>query len=939
MRKLSSLIIMLFVAVVAMAQQMPPIEFNKDVRRGKLDNGLTYYILKNQYPEKRASFWIAQRVGSIQEEDDQRGLAHFLEHMAFNGSDNFKSSDAVVEFCRSIGCSFGGELNAYTSTDETVYRVCNVPTERTEITDSVMLILKDWANGLSLEGSEIDNERGVIHEEWRLRSSATQRILERNLPAIYPGSKYAYRMPIGTMEVVDNFSYDALRKYYKKWYRPDNQAIVIVGDIDVDRTEGKIKEFFGKIPAPAADAAQVVTEPVPDNEEMIVVVDKDKEQAQNIILMCFKSEPLPREMRETMMSEMVNIMTSSISSMVNDRLAEAAQEADCPFAQASLSYGTFIMSRSMDCFELDVIPKEGKDVEAAQAAYRIMLRAFKAGFTDSEFQRAKDDIIAQVEAQAQNKDKIHNDRIGPKLYRHYLDGDAVPSPETELQLDQMICGQLQVAMINQMTAEITEEMSTGKNTVVLSFNREADGVTIPTSDEFKSAVLAVNGESFEAYVDNAKNEPLVPSLPKAGKIKKETKNAKYDATELVLSNGAKVIMKKTDFKADQIMFYATSVGGKSLYGKADATNFKMLDYAVEASGLGNFSNQELQKALAGKKLSLGFSLGNQHETLEGSSTPKDIETLMQLAYLYFTKINPDEKSYASVVGQLENALKNIDINPDVAFSDSIANTLHDYNYADQRITLDDLKKVDYKRCLQIAKERLANAGDFTFYFVGNYDEAQLKELICQYIGSLPGNPKKAEKAKPIAVYHKGVKENVFTRKMETPKANARFMWYSTSTPYTIENQLNAQAAGEVLGMIYLKEIREKESAAYSADAGGNISPSLDIPFCYIVGVCPFTPEKKDIALRIMDEELVNLSKTVDADMLAKVKENMLKKTQEQLKTNGYWLNLMAADYEYGIDGLTKTEAAIKALSPESVANFVKNVILPGNKVKVVMLPE
>lgn len=938
MRKLTSLLLMLFIAVgSAFAQQMPPIEFNKDVRRGKLDNGLTYYILQNKYPEKRASFWIAQRVGSIQEEDNQRGLAHFLEHMAFNGSENFKSSDAVVEYCRSIGCSFGGELNAYTSTDETVYRVCNVPTERTAVTDSVMLILKDWANGLSLEGSEIDNERGVIHEEWRLRSSATQRILERNLPTIYPNSKYGYRMPIGTMEVVDNFTHDALRNYYKKWYRPDNQAIVIVGDIDVDRTEGKIKEIFGKIPAPAADAAQVEDTPVPDNDEMIVVVDKDKEQTRNLILMCFKTDPLPREMRETMMAEMIGIVTTSVSAMVNERLQEAAQDPNCSFTAASLSYSTFIMSRTKECFELDVMPKEGKSVEAAQEAYRIMLRAFKAGFTDGEFQRAKDNIIAQVEAQATNKDKIHNDNIGPKLYRHYIDGNAVPSPETELELDKMLCGQISVEAINQMAAQFIEDG--GKNAVVISFNRESEGVALPEADSFKSSLLAVNGEKFEAYVDNAKNEPLVPKLPKAGKIKKETYNAKYDAKELVLSNGAKVVMKKTDFKADQIAFYAISVGGKSLYGKADATNFKMINDAVEASGLGNFNNTELQKALAGKKVSLGFSLGNQHETLEGSSTPKDIETFMQLAYLYFTKINPDEKSYANVVAQYETALKNIAINPDVAFSDSINNTLHDYNYADQRITLDDLHKIDYKRCLQIAKERLANAGDFTFYFVGNYDEAQLKELICQYIASLPGNAKKAEKAKSVAVYHQGTKDNIFTRKMETPKANARIVWYSTTTPYTIENQLNAQAAGEVLDMIYLREIREKESAAYSAGAGGNISPSLDIPFCYIVGVCPFKPEKKDAALRIMDEELVKLASSVDAEMLAKVKENMLKKTEESLKTNSYWLNIMAADYEYGIDALTKTEAAIKALTPESVAKFVKEVILPGNKVKVVMLPE
>ena len=938
MKKISSFIILLFVAIgYAMAQQMPPIEFNSEVRRGKLDNGLTYYILKNKYPEKRASYYIAQRVGSIQEDDDQRGLAHFLEHMAFNGSEHFKNSDAIVEYCRSIGCSFGGELNAYTSTDETVYRVCNVPTERTEVTDSVILILKDWANGLTLAGEEIDKERGVIHEEWRLSTSATMRMFERNLPVIYPNSKYGYRMPIGIMEVVDNFPHDVLRNYYKKWYRPDNQAIIIVGDIDVDRTEGKIKELFASHPKAAADAPQVADEPVPDNDEIIVVVDKDKEMTHNIVMLCFKTDPLPRELRETMMAEVTNILTGSICSMVNERLAEAAQNPDCAFTVASLDYSNFIMSRTKECFELNIIPKEGKEVEATTEAYRIMLRAFKAGFNDSEFQRAKDNIVANAEAQATNKDKIHNNKLSEKLYRHYLSGTAVPSPDTELQLDKMLCSQITVDALNQSAEQMVE--TSGKNIVLLSLNREAEGVAVPSADALKNAVLSVGQEQFEAYVDNAKNEPLVPVLPKAGKIVKEKKNPKYDATELTLSNGAKVIMKKTDFKADQIMFHARSIGGKSLYGKADAANFKVINDAVDASGLGNFDNQELRKALAGKKVSLEFQLSNQHEVLEGSSTPKDIETLMQLAYLYFTKINPDEKSFANIKQQYEIALKNIDINPDVAFSDSVTNTLHDYNYADQRIQIEDFKNINYSRCLQIAKERLDNAADFTFYFVGNYDEAQLKALICQYIGSLPGNAKKIEKAKPIDVYHKGVKENIFKRKMETPKANARIVWYNTTVPYSIENQLNAQAAGEVLEMIYLKEIREKESAAYSVGAGGNVRPSLDVPFTQIVGVCPFKPEKTDIALRIMDEELQKLSQTVDADMLAKVKENMLKKTEENLKTNGYWLNIMGADYEYGIDALTNTKAAINALSPESVANFVKTVILPGNKVKIVMLPE
>ncbi|MCF0202045.1 MAG: insulinase family protein [Bacteroidaceae bacterium] len=940
MKKILYPLFLLLLPIVAMAQQMEKIPFNKDVRRGQLDNGLTYYILKNGYPEKRASFWIAQRVGSIQEDDDQRGLAHFLEHMAFNGSENFKSSDAVVEYCRSIGCAFGRELNAYTSTDETVYRVCNVPTDRVAVTDSVMLILKDWANGLTLDGKEIDNERGVIHEEWRLRSSASQRIFERNLPQLYPGSKYGQRMPIGKMEVIDNFSHDALRNYYKKWYRPDNQAIVIVGDIDVDRTEAKLKEVFGSIPKPSADAPQVIEEPVPDNNEMIVVVDKDKEQAQNQMLICFKSQPLPRQMREYAPAEMMGIMTNAISSMVNERLSEAAQNADCPFTVAQLSYGTFLMSKTMKCFELVVLPKDGKDVEAAQAACRILMQAFKAGFNDSELQRAKDNIIAAVEAKQTNKDKIHNDQLGPELYNHFLNGYVAMSPDTELELDRTLCNAINTTLVNQVTQQAAALDIDGKNVVLLSLNREAEGVKQPESQALKEAILAVAKENFEAYLDNTKNEPLVPVLPEKGKIISEKKNDKYGSTELTLSNGARVIMKKTDFKADEIAFYATSVGGKSLYDKTDIINFKIINDAVECSGLGNFSSTELQKALAGKKISLSFNLAKQHELLTGSSTPKDIETFMQIAYLYFTNIYKDQKSFDNIMAQYQTLLNTLSVNPDVAFSDSLTNTLHDYDPAEQRITIEDLKKVDYDRCLQIARERLANAADFTFYFVGNYDEAILRNHICQYIASLPGNPNNKETAKPVTQYHKGVKENIFTRKMETPKAVARIYWYNNSVPFTLDNQLNAQAAGEILQMIYIREIREKESAAYSASAGGNTSPTLDMPFNYIIGVCPFKPEKKDIALNIMETELQKLATTVDADMLNKVKENLLKKHQENLKTNSYWINILAAADEYKVENLTEVIPAIKALSQKSVSDFVRTVILNnGNKVKVVMLPE
>ena len=922
-------------AVMAQGMQMPPIPVDNAVRIGKLPNGLTYYIRHNDYPEHRVNFYIAQRVGSIQEEENQRGLAHFLEHMAFNGSENYPG-DKLLEYMRSIGVEFGRDLNAYTSIAETVYNIDNVPSKNVAALDSCLLVLKDWSNGLTLATEEIDKERGVIENEWRLRSSPMQRMMERNLETIYPGSKYGRRMPIGTMEVVKNFKPEVLRQYYHKWYRPDNQAIIVVGDIDVDRTEQKIKEMFSGIKLDP-NAAPVVAEPVPDNNEAIIVVDKDKEQQFNIVQIMFKHDDVPDSMK-TSLAYMVQQYALNLSlQMLNARLAEVGQNPECPYLQAYVSDGDYIYAKSKDAFAVVCIPKPGQTEAAISAAVREVMRATMFGFTPTEFVRAKSEYMSQLEKVYTNRNKRENGVYCELYTRNFIDNEPIPSIEDEYAIMQQISPMIPVEAINEVMKELVSVTDT--NLVVMSFNTEKEGTVYPTPESIKKAIDTVHGEKLTAWVDNVKQEPLIAKMPAKGKITGEKENKTLGYKELTLSNGARVLLKKTDFKDDEVIIDATSKGGSSLLGDEDIVNAKVFDMAIGASGLGNFSNTELEKALAGKQANANLQLFNLHEGLSGSSTPKDLETLFQLTYLYFTDVRKDEKSFAQLMTTLETMLKNQALSPDAAFSDSLMSTLYCHNPRYATLKLEDLKKVNYDRILQIAKERTADAGDFTFTIVGNFDEATIRPLIEQYIASLPAKGKK-ENWKKMSTYAKGNIDNKFTRKMETPKANAYMYWYNLTTPYSLENAVAASAAGQVLEMIYLKKIREDAGAAYSAGATGMASLGGDTPFTALVGICPMDPEKSDMAIKIMEEEAKKLCTTVDADMLNKVKELMLKRADENAKTNSYWVSTINNLDEYGVDTYTNYKNVVNALTPEKVAKMVKDVIFKGgNSVKVIMLPE
>ena len=928
-------------SAVMMAQemQMPPIPVDPAVRVGKLDNGLTYYIRHNEYPEHMANFYIAQRVGAIQEDESQRGLAHFLEHMAFNGSENFPSKPegrGIIDFTRSLGVEFGSDLNAYTSIDQTVYRVCNVPTRRATAVDSCLLILKDWSNGLSLEADEIDKERDVVHNEWRLGEGPSQRMITRALPKMYPGSKYGVRMPIGLMSVIDSFRPETLRAYYHKWYRPDNQAIIVVGDVDVDHIEAQIKQLFGGIKVDP-NAPKVIAEAVPDNEQAIYIFEKDKEMQMSQVMVMMKHDAVPEEEKTSMAYLIQDYFTSVISLMFNQRLSEMTEDESCPFYQAMAYDSQYMLSKTKDCFEMTGMPKEGKDMETLQALIRETRRAVEFGFTASEYERAKANYLSTLEKQYTNRDKRKNAEYGNEYRDNYLTNEPIPSLEVLYQTMNMIVPNIPVQAINQTLPELISNSDT--NLVVMEWAQEKEGKVYPTEQDMAAAVAAARAEKIEAYVDNVKDEPLVDvAAIKAGKIVSETEDKTLGFKELRLSNGATVILKKTDYKDNEILMRAFSKGGKSKFGAADYSNLKVFDQVIGVSGIGNFSSTELQKALAGKECNADAALGNTRQYVTAHSTPKDIETMMQMQYLYFTAIQKDDKQFQNLMTQLDMALKNKSLSPDMVFSDSLLQSLYAHNPRYTNIDVEDLKDINYDRILEIHKDRYKNAGQFTFVFVGNFDEATLRPLIEQYIASLPVTGEKAEDFNEIVTLAKGEVVNRFKVKTESPKATAFEAWHA-DMPYTLENEVRIDAVGQILSMIYLKTIREDENAAYSCGAFGSFERGTHQPKAMLQAYCPMNPDKSELAVRLLHEGIQKMSQQVDADQLQKCKEHMLKQVDVNAKTNGYWTGILTTYKDDGLDMHTDYKKAVEALTVDNVRDFLNQLLSSGNHIEVVMLPE
>ena len=935
----------LFVAValitagLASAQQqqmqMPEIPVDDSVRIGKLDNGLTYYLRHNNTPEKKANFYIAQRVGSIQEDDSQQGLAHFLEHMAFNGSEHFPTG-TMTEYLQSIGVQYGRSLNAYTSIDRTVYYIADVSTERQSALDSCVLVLRDWSNGITVTPEEIEKERDVIHNEYRMRNSPNQRMIERALPTLFQGSKYGFRMPIGKMEIVDNFKPEELVAYYKKWYRPDNQAIIIVGDINVDYTEALIKKLFGDIKVDP-NAPKVIDEPVPDNEQAIYVAEKDKEQQYPVLMLSMKRDPVPTELKKTSAYLVQEYLNAMVCSMLNSRFSEITEQPDCPFIQAQVQDGNFMqLARTKDALMLIGVAKEGKDIETLQAVFREAKRARDFGFTATEYARAKADYLSGLEKLYTNRDKRKNDAYCSEYVENFLENDPIPSVETLYQMMTALAGQLPVELVNQYAQQIIS--IDGKNLVAFSMEQEKEDKTnYITADALKKGAEAVRTETLTAWVDNVKEEPLIAQLPAKGQIVKETENKTLGYKELTLSNGARVILKKTDFKDDQVMMQAEAKGGMSLFGKADDMNLQLISVVPTYSGLGNFQKSELDKALAGKVASVSINVAEDRQYIAGQSTPKDLETLFQLFYLTMTNIKKDEKSMASFVNLMQTALKNKDLNHEIVYRDSVASVQNCGNFLYLTPSVDDIQRFDYDRSLEMIKQLYGNGGQFIYTIIGNFDEQQVRELLEQYIAPMPqGTP---VKAKDVRTFFKGNPICNFTRKMETPQAQITEIWLNDKMAYTQENVILMNIAKQILTRIYDRTIREEESAAYNVGAKSSISVNGDKPVFMLSAVAPTNPDKQKIARDLMLKYLKESTQKITDTDLNTVKEIMLKQAEDNNRENSHWMNVLTEWTAEGVDLQTNYAETVKAVTAQKVQKFLADMINAGNHASIVMMPE
>lgn len=925
LKKISSVMLMLMCVLGVNAQT--PLPLNPQVKHGVLKNGLSYYILHNEEPKERANFYIAQKVGSTLETPEQLGLAHFLEHMAFNGSRNFPGKN-MLNYLQDKGIRFGADINAYTAFDETVYNINNVPTTDKPLMDSVLLVLHDWSCDLLLEDEEIDAERGVIQEEWRSRNNANTRMVNAILPQIYDEYQYT-RMPIGTMDVVMNFPYNALRDYYQKWYRPDQQGIVIVGDFDADEMEKKVIALFDTIPMPE-NAAERTYPNVSDNKELKYATFEDSEYPYSIATLSLKYDKIPVELRSTVESYVQTaIFEELVSMMINNRFNELTQKADCPFANASVGFGDFWVSKTKGAFDLTVVAKN--DIEPAfKAALAELVRSCKTGFTDSEYQRAKEELLSSFEKFYNERNKTKNENLARELIRAFIDNEPAPGIEVEYQLVQSILSMLPVQAVN----EYVKQMLDKENQVLVIAQPAAEGKTLPEKTVMENVLNETFDAEYEAYVDEVITEPLIRKLPKPGKIVKTEELPQFGVTTYTLSNGAKVIVKSTDFSDDEILLTAVREGGKSIYKGEYADDLVFIDPAVASSKLGNFDRIRLSKLYAGKNVDLNYGMGLYTTSVSGKSGKKDLEPMMQLLYAYFTELTPDADSYASTVERYRAMLANEDKNPMKIFREHISTAWYPGCPYSAPLNAGMLDKVNYKNALSIAKKSLENAADYTFIFVGSIDTQTLLPYIKQYIATLPSKGKKSAPSDYIVYQAKGNVVDSFEVPMESPVTTVFDLLSDNNLEYNVYNKIQLEILSGVLTNIFTETLREEEGGTYSPHAFSDFdyyNKEWTIGYNFSTGA----DKLETINKRAYEETLKLLSSGTDVEHFNKVKEAAYKQYEINSKKNNYWMNNLRS-YVAGVDEITGHGEAIQNSTLEGFNNFMKNLYNGKNRIQVIM---
>lgn len=930
MKRLFIFIAAIFAAALAFGQT--PLPNDPAVRTGKLDNGMTYYIRHNDQPAQRAEFYLATDVGAFQESDDQDGLAHFLEHMCFNGTKNFPGK-ALLEWLQSIGAEFGRNINASTGFEQTQYMLNNIPVVRESILDSCLLVLHDYSHFVTNDPAEIDAERGVILEERRTRRDASWRLFEKSLPYYYGDTPYARRTLIGGEEQLKTFKYESLTNFYKTWCRPDLQAVIVVGDVDVDQVEAKIKTIFADIPA-AENPQPKVLHKIPDNVEPIIGILTDPEMTSSSIEVMWKSEPMPKEMMNTDIAFMTDLIKSYIRLIMSERFTDITSQPDAPFLGASFYISN--LCNSCDATMGTVSFKEGDAINAFTAFMTELEKMKRYGFTDGEVQRAKENIVSSYERRAEAAPTRKNaEFVYPLLYNFY-DNEPYMEPETELQLVQMVCAQLNATLLNQVAAALL----TDENMVILYNGPEKAGLTNPTEEEIKTVLAAVKGAEIAANAEENINEPLISEVLKGSKVKKETESI-YGATEWTLKNGVKVVVLPTQYKKDQIIFNLQMNGGQSLISTEDKVSFEDNIWALfqQNSGISKFTSTQIPKMLAGKNVSVSPYIGGTKHGISGSSTPKDFETALQIAYLYFADPRFDEKEYETGIQQIKALLPNIANNPQFIFQNEMNKILYDNNPRVVELNEETLAKANLATIERVYRELFKDAAGATLRIVGNVNPDEIKPLVEKYIGSIAKGKKADEvnKENTIAIA-KGRKDETVKITMETPKSTV-LQVYTAYMPVDTKTEVALEVANYVLDMIYTKTIREEEGGTYGVGTAmvGQRDPEERVIIQVSFDTNPEqAPKLRELAIKGLKELAEN---GPELDKFNMAIENFKKNIPETRLNNSYWMSNISQYYDYGIDYDAEYEAAVNSVTPEDVKAVLQAVLAQNNLIEITSAPK
>lgn len=926
-------IVALFFACNIYAQQ-GKIDNDNTIRKGILPNGMTYYIRHNAQTKGVADFYIAEKVGSILEEKRQRGLAHFLEHMAFNGTKHFPGNTlqpGIVAWCESVGIKFGANLNAYTSVDQTVYNISAAPVTREGVIDSCLLILNDWSHELLLTDKEIDKERGVIEEEWRTRRSgmAMQRLSEQAMPIIYAGTKYSDCMPIGNIDIVRTFPYNDLRDYYSKWYRPDLQAIIVVGDINEDKIEEKIKKLFAKIPLPQNPAHRIYY-PIGNNEKMILYTATDKEQPTVNFTLYMKRDVTPKQERNTIQNYADDYKTNILRMAINDRLEELSRTKNAPFISASVRSGNFFLASTKDAFELSGVLKEGKVIEAIQLLVGEVERARANGITIDELKRGKAEMLSYAENDYNDRSNRRNGEFVEQCVQNFLEETPIIEPEKELEMVRKLDKTVTIDDVN----ELAKTIITNQNQVVTMFGPDKNTFKMPTNSSIENAILKAQKQHYTPYkTQNTLTERLITKLPKPGSIKSE-RTYKYGYTEFTLSNGLKVYVRPTNFEPDEVNLKLFSLGGKNIYPDSEMPNLTYLMAGATIGGVGQYNDLTLEKMLAGKTATVTPFIDNDTRGMAGTSNVKDTKTLLELVYLYFTQPRKDPQAFKNLMEQQQEFLTNAHVNPMLAYND----TLHKVAYATNRMesmNKEQLKRVNYNRIMHIYKELFANAANFKLILTGNININKLRPLLCQYIATLPSNNTK----ETIGTYEPklvdGKKTYIFHKKQTTPTAITTIV-IKGKMEYNNRNELLMDAIGQLLRIVYTEKVREDKGGTYSVQASGDLQHHPNDEALLRIAF-QTDPQKYNDLIPIVYKELEKMATEGPSQQdLDKVKAYELKVYNQVLRMNNYWEYVLYTDLYNGIDVDTDFRYIVENMTCDDIRTTLRNLIDQNNCIEVTM---